>query len=963
MKGPDVSQTSASPLVRRLLPVLVVTALCGAPAFPFGPGSAEARPRLDPRLQSLRLRLTEEKAAGRTPRMLAATSTTLFPEVRVLESGSRPTLGIDCLVKVQSGGFQALEQRGITTRSRSGGFATITLTPEQLETVAGLDLVDQVEMTRELKPYLDVSAPLVHAPEVQGGDAPNFSATGFTGRNVVIGIIDTGLDINNDDFKKPNGKTRVKYVWDQLNGTGPRPIEFGIGTEWTEDQINSGAAVVLDTNGHGTHVGGIAVGDGSSTGNGQPAYKYVGIAPEADVILVKTNFQTDDVIDAITYVFSRAGAKDAVVNLSLGTQDGPHDGTSLFDQMISNQLGPGRIITAAAGNEASSTAPIHARLSMSPGVDSLVFTFQVPSYSPSAGSQNDYIFLDGWYEGTDNFSFVIQSPGGWRTREIPNNNRLVACSDRLGGEGRLLVDNNNITDLPAPPNGDKEFYLEITDYSISGSGACGNPAPGLWKIIAYRRGTVVGPGNMDLWVTLSELGGSRLNYPWFVSGASNTHLVGSPASAPGVLSAGAYISKRMWTTLRAGARQYDNVTDSDIGRIASFSSPGPLRTGEIAPDLAAPGMGIASTLSASSPVDDRFLLPDGKHVINQGTSQAAPHVAGAAALLLERCPHLTPAELFERFTATADHDAFTGAQANNVYGYGKLNVLNALNYQTDALVCGIDGEGAPDLGSTLSYSDPTPGSRNRRWSVVSVPGGIASIVGSATAATVQVHFTGYGTSELVLSVSDPGAAEECFTRCKKDLVIGLGLFSVLEAVSEPGQVRVRWHLVEAVSTIEGFHVRRADSENGTYTRITPALLTGSGLDFEFVDTAVSPGRDYWYQVEVLFTGGETQLFGPLLGSAIPIQLFLAQNGPNPFADETTILYSLPGTDAARIDVFDLGGRLVRTLLDSPASAAGEGEVRWDGRDQSGQPSPNGIYFYQLSAGSRRQTKKMMLLRR
>jgi subtilisin family serine protease len=302
-----------------------------------------ARPRLDPRLSALRYQLSEEAKEGRTPRVIASDATRpLASGTRIVSGPAGPTLGIDCILELGERGREALLRHGITPWTKSGRFVTATLTPEELDIVAGLDEVNRVDLSRVLKPYLDVSRTLTRADQVNAGPGPTFPVTGFTGRSVVIGIIDTGVDLAHGDFKKPNGQTRVSFAWDQISSSGTPPAGFGYGSEWTEAQINNGQAQLFDNNGHGTHVAGIALGDGSATGNGRPAQQYVGIAPEADLIVVKTTFTQSDVLNAIDYVFGRAGSRDAVINLSLGTQDGPHDGTSVFDQAIADKLGPGQ---------------------------------------------------------------------------------------------------------------------------------------------------------------------------------------------------------------------------------------------------------------------------------------------------------------------------------------------------------------------------------------------------------------------------------------------------------------------------------------------------------------------------------------------------------------------------------------------------------------------------------------------
>lgn len=920
-------------------------------------GDASARPRLDPRLRSFKTHLDDEAGYGRSPQEAMNRAGGLPAGVRVLADGSG-NLGIDCLMRLDEGGFEELRRHGITPRTRSGPFVTITLTPEELAIVSGLDGVRDVELSRPLTPYLDISGPTIRSNDVHGGPGPLFSGTGFTGRNVVIGIIDTGIDVTHEDFKRPDGTTRIERIWDQTSDAGLPPQGFGSGTEWTAAQINAGTAQAGDNSGHGTHVAGIAAGDGSDTGNLQPANQYVGIAPEADIIVVETTFFTDNVIDAIDYIFSRAGSRDAVINLSLGTQDGPHDGTSLFDMMIENRLGPGRIIVAAAGNE--SNEAVHARQSMNAGADSLVFTFQIGNYTPSPGASNDVVYLDGWFEGTDNFKFVIESPSGWRSREIVNNDRLITCVPGTGGEGRLYVENNFLQGGPGPANGDREIYVEITDISNT----CGAPEPGIWKIVARRNGVVAPPGHIDLWVAGASLGNNQSAYPRFLSGVSNSHLVGSPASAPGVLSTGAYLTRRSWTIIGPAGRQYQNITDADLGKVTSFSSPGPLRNGDIAPTLVAPGMGIAAARSFQAPNNPDLTLQDGRHVINQGTSQASPHLAGAAALLLERCPHLAPADLFRRFTESAHRDANTGSEPNNVYGYGKLDVRAALALDSPTLACAINGVSVTDPGALLTYTDDTVDARNRRWSVTSSPAGIATIVGGDDDQTVQIRFTGDGTCVLSLSVSDADDPDGCRTVCQMNVMIGTSssYFSVLEALPEAGKVRLHWELRDDSPEVLGFHLSRGPASNGPFERITDSLLESEDGRFEYVDADVIPGQEYWYILEAMTPESTLEQFGPLFAVPLGVQLNLAQNGPNPFPSTTRIRYSLPVAAEVSLRIYDLGGRLVQTLLDGPAGP-GDGEATWDGTDSHGQPAPDGIYFYRLTAGSENRTRKMMLLRR
>jgi hypothetical protein len=97
-------------------------------------------------------------------------------------------------------------------------------------------------------------------------------------------------------------------------------------------------------------------------------------------------------------------------------------------------------------------------------------------------------------------------------------------------------------------------------------------------------------------------------------------------------------------------------------------------------------------------------------------------------------------------------------------------------------------------------------------------------------------------------------------------------------------------------------------------------------------------------------------------TGIPAISNLHQNAPNPFNPQTTIQFDLP-RDAARVrlTVYDLGGRLVRTLVDGP-QPAGQQSVIWNGRDDDGRTVSSGVYVYELLAPDRRMTRKMTLLK-
>src|SRR5262245_52371452 len=278
--------------------------LGGAPearaALPPSPEMIAAAddPRLDPRLGAV-LRMGDIEGAGNG--IIAKTE---FGVAVMIRGKVDPS---------------ALEAIGAVVGTQAGPITTADVPLVAIPSLLATAGVEAIEAAGVLEPQLTVSCPAIDA-DYWWQYVPPSTFTGTTGAGVVIGIVDTGIDFTNSDFKKTNNQTRIKYIWDQTT-IGTPPSGFTYGAEWTESQINAGTPSERDTDGHGTHIAGIAAGDGSSTGLGFPAYRYIGIAPMADLIVVKgttqqytVGFVESKVIDGVNYIFQKANAlgKDAV---------------------------------------------------------------------------------------------------------------------------------------------------------------------------------------------------------------------------------------------------------------------------------------------------------------------------------------------------------------------------------------------------------------------------------------------------------------------------------------------------------------------------------------------------------------------------------------------------------------------------------------------------------------------------
>jgi hypothetical protein len=173
-------------------------------------------------------------------------------------------------------------------------------------------------------------------------------------------------------------------------------------------------------------------------------------------------------------------------------------------------------------------------------------------------------------------------------------------------------------------------------------------------------------------------------------------------------------------------------------------------------------------------------------------------------------------------------------------------------------------------------------------------------------------------------------------------------------------IEVKWSLSEIDEGVE-FHVLRGDGISGDYYELSSQDIIRSGLDFAFRDSGFQHGGTYRYRVEYSDGGNRQLLFESDPVEVPALQLTLNQNYPNPFNPSTTIRYYLPSKCRVTLDIFDINGKLVTRLVDAVQQMDAYA-VQWEGRDGSGIAVASGVYFYRLTAGKERISRKMVLLR-
>jgi subtilisin family serine protease len=541
----------------------------------------------------------------------------------------------------------------------------------------------RVQAARTLRLVHDSSMVAIGAHLVRQRVGGGWSGT--TGAGALVGIIDTGLDIGHPDFVDDGGATRVAGLWDMLLlGQPPPGYTYGLycSRGAIQDVVTTGstsACPTSDMHGHGTHVAGTAVGNGAAS----PQFELAGVAPRAELLIVRAgngSFGEDRVIDGTLWIRREAETlgRPVVLNLSLGHQWGPHDGSLLFERMIDAISGPGFIVVVAAGNEGVNLntlqpapgAPrlVHARMAPAAGQTASV-QFVVTPYSPNVNTcTGNVIDISAWYEAGDRVHITVVRPNGTQHGAAPGTSSLADDP-----QGRIEISNG----VPLQADGTAEAAI-----IISGCGASGPPAAGTWTILARPEpvtGAPVGP--IDVYINAAVLGPGGSVYG--TTGFDNRFLVAAPGTARRAIAVGAFTTRTCWP---ARDRTVCYTNPPAVGDIAPFSAAGPSRDGRVKPEITAPGMGIMSTFSRQANGPAERISPNGRYWVLEGTSMAAPHVAGAIALMYEHRPGVTPEQVRDVFARSARQDIFTartygpypGGQPRDWWGYGKLDVPAAL---------------------------------------------------------------------------------------------------------------------------------------------------------------------------------------------------------------------------------------------------------------------------------------------
>lgn len=559
------------------------------------------------------------------------------------------------------------QQLGVTPIAENANTATVRLTLDALQRLAKQQGVEYIQITSGATQMLNLARQEAGTDQIlKGTDLPQ----AYTGKGVVVGVVDAGFDYMHAAFRRPaDGALRIKRVWEQsattLDGASA-PAKYGYGIELNTPELIEKAQGDSDSNSHGTHVAAIAA--------GSDAYKdgaYVGNAPDADIVLVALDLNTStnaDISNAVQYIFDYADevGKPCVVNLSLGNQDGPHDGTSTFDTMTDAMQGPGRLIVGAAGNHRTDAFHIDHTFATADAAPLRTFVkYKVaPSNSVSGGT------IEIWGEKGVNFTVDIAAYSTFNKKDARSTTVYPAEGVTDVDFGKYATGTWKVASEVSPLNGKPHVVLTSALTSIRNN---------------YAIALTVTPktaGRVNIWSDNTYLALESRDIEGFSApDAASSTLCEIGGTGKRILTVGSYTTRNEYTT--NGGQQA--TLQETVGDLSSFSSYGPTVDGRMKPNITAPGCFIISAVSNNDASGNLMYAEYNENFgrynqygYMQGTSMASPFVAGIVATWLQAYPQLTPEQLHEIVQNTARKDSFTATAPDSNWGYGKINALDGL---------------------------------------------------------------------------------------------------------------------------------------------------------------------------------------------------------------------------------------------------------------------------------------------
>ncbi len=591
----------------------------------------------------------------------------IFDEYQIINKDQKDYAKIFLIADQHS----SLKTHGFIESGNFGRIRTGLIEINKILDLVNSSKVQYIEIATKVKPLLNNAITSSNVDKVYSGlNLPQ----GYTGDGVVVGIIDGGFDYTHPTFYDSTGTTyRVKRVWEQNATIGSPPTGYTYGRELaTLGAILS--AQTDDPSSHGTHVAGTAAGSGVGTNN-----SYRGVAFESDLVLVSVSNNLG-IAEGVDYIIKYANSvnKPCVINMSLGTHLGPHDGMSALDQIFDSLSGSGKILVGAAGNEGS--IPLYIGKSYS-GNDTLMVSFM--DFPQSSLGTNGVGLIDIWGEPNDNFTVAVNIYNT-NTNQIEDYTPYISSSAN-GSFNYTIQDNDifaddcivNIATEISPLNNKPHITINV-DHTDQDD----NYRWVLIEIIGHNTST-------KMWCHEDANFTSNGYALPFTNGSTSSTVGEIGGTGKSVITVGAYTTTNSYTNFNGSQQTIPfNATLEDL---APFSSHGPTADNRTKPDITAPGNVIIAPVNSFDPnystsnPEVVFGVTNGTknwyYGALQGTSMSSPMVAGILALWLEANPNLSPTNIRNILQSHSRTDTYTGSippSGDNTWGWGKIDALAGL---------------------------------------------------------------------------------------------------------------------------------------------------------------------------------------------------------------------------------------------------------------------------------------------
>lgn len=500
-----------------------------------------------------------------------------------LETGYLPAEQAWELIVKYSGSLDAVRELGIRVEEMRNEYAILTVPESLIDVVSALPQIEYVEKPKRL------FCAIARAKSASCINPLQEQPFGLTGRDVLVAVLDSGIDYYLDDFRNPDGSTRIAALWDQTLDRVFTPEEINAALDTGSRSQARELLPSFDASGHGTAVAGIAAGNGRGSGGA-----YRGVAYEAGLLVVKLKTamaggfpRTTELMRAANFAVTKAVelGKPLAINISFGNTYGSHDGTSLLETFLNDIGNYGRTtIVVGSGNEGAAAGHTSGRLRTgTPGSAGQGIREQ-EQVELSVAPYETGLSVQLWKSYVDEFRIRLRTPSG---------QMLGPLQSQLGPQRFRYRDMQILVyyGKPNPYSQAQEIYFDFipsANYIESG----------IWSF--FLEPVRIVTGNYDFWLPSAGILNTSTG---FLLPSPDTTLT-IPSAAAKVITVGAY--------------------NSDYQSYADFSGRGFTRmTNQVKPDLVAPGVGVMAPRSG------------GGYEAVTGTSFAAPIVAGSVALLMQ----------------------------------------------------------------------------------------------------------------------------------------------------------------------------------------------------------------------------------------------------------------------------------------------------------------------------------------